>query len=62
MKAGFLYNFNDRVALDVNMGYNPNISGGSGQSRVSGGVGLKVFLGTSKPCSSKTSHCTCGGA
>jgi len=45
MKAGFLYNFNDRVALDVNMGYNPNISGGSGQSRVSGGVGLKVFLG-----------------
>jgi hypothetical protein len=45
LRAGFLHNFNDRVALDVNLGFNPKINGIGEQSRISGGVGLKVFLG-----------------
>lgn len=45
LKAGFLYNFNDRVALDFHVGYNPRLSGSLGQSGFSGGLGLKVFLG-----------------
>lgn len=44
-KAGFLYNFNERVALDFHVGYNPRLGGSLGQSGFSGGVGLKVFLG-----------------
>lgn len=45
LKAGFLHHFNERVALDVHLGYNPVLGGTGGTSPITGGVGLKVFLG-----------------
>jgi len=44
LKTGFLYHLNERVAVDLNVGYRSSFSGGD-YGLFIGGIGLKVFLG-----------------